>query len=229
MQRQPISEPVPLPLHIAWRAVAGAWRIVRNPPVVFGGLTFGVATLAFAVMGADAVRALSDATQPQAHAVELPAAPSPSVSWADERKAFAEKKSMAFGLRHAVAHEFAGWILEAATRQQLSPELLASVVLAESSFRKNVRSKVGAFGPAQVRVDYWHSFCGGDLHDPAENIYCGAQILATFQDACGGIECALRYYNLGPRNANRTRWLPAGARYIAKIDDGLAQLEGVVL
>lgn len=205
------------------------WPILRNPPVILRAFAFGGATLAFAVLGADAARNLSDAARPHAQALALPAAHPPSISWDAERVAFAEKKRMAFGLRTTVAQEFAGWILEAAERQGLEPELLASVVLAESSFRKDVRSSVGAFGPAQVRIDYWRSFCGDDLRDPAENIYCGAQILATFQDTCGDIECALRYYNLGPRNANRSRWLRAGSRYVAKIDDGLAQLQGVAL
>ena len=217
------------PLRWVWLSLGWAARLMRNPPLIVRGLAFGGGVLAFAVLGADAARSLGDAARPQMQAHVLPDVHPPSISWAAQRAAFAEKKSMAFGLREAVAHEFAGWILEAATRQRLAPELLASVVLAESSFKKDARSAVGAFGPAQVRVDFWRSFCGDDLHDPAENIYCGAQILAAFQEACGDIECALRYYNLGPRNANRSRWLPAGSRYLAKIDDGLAQLEGVAL
>ena len=218
---------------LRWRKAAAfllhAWRIVRGAPAIARGLAFGVGTLAFAVLGADAARSLSDAKRPHTLAAELPAAAPPSISWDAETAAFAERKTMAFGLPPKVAREFAGWILEAAARQGLSPELLASVVLAESAFRKDARSVVGAFGPAQVRIDYWRAFCGGDLKDPAENIYCGAQILATFEEACGGSECALRMYNVGPRNANRSRWVPAGSRYVAKIENGLAQLNEVAL
>ena len=68
----------------------------------------------------------------------------------------------------------------------LEPELLASLVLTESSFRKDVVSHVGAIGPAQVRPEYWSGFCGSnDLLDPAENIYCGAQVLSHLMDRCG--------------------------------------------
>ena len=38
--------------------------------------------------------------------------------------------------------------------------LLASLVLIESSFRKDAVSHVGAIGPAQVRPEMWSSFCG---------------------------------------------------------------------
>ena len=131
--------------------------------------------------------------------------------------------SDAFDLSPVVAEEFAGWILEASARQQLAPELLASLVLAESTFRKNARSSVGAIGPAQVRDKYWGAFCGGDLHQPADNIYCGAQILASFKDACGALRCALHSYNLGSNGARRASREPAKARYVAKIQNGLSR------
>ena len=128
-----------------------------------------------------------------------------------------------------VAEEFSGWILEGARRQDMSPELLASLVFTESSFRKNVRSSIGAIGPAQVRDEYWASFWGGDLTDPAENIYCGAQILAHFRDVCGSVDCALRSYNIGPYNRDEARWVKAGSRYLNKIAGRMAQLESVTL
>ena len=110
--------------------------------------------------------------------------------------------------------EFSPWILEAAKRQQLEPELLAGLVITESSFRKNVTSSVGAIGPAQVRPELWSQFCGtGELSDPAENIYCGAQILAYYKDRCGAEDCALQAYNIGPYS----RKVKAGQRYVTKV------------
>ena len=125
-------------------------------------------------------------------AFALPATESQSVSWQSEVDAFGHKVSQAFGVRRATATEFAGWILEASERQRLEPELLASLVLTESSFRKDVRSHVGAVGPAQVRPEYWSGFCGSNnLDDPAENIYCGAQVLSHLQERCSDDErCA---------------------------------------
>lgn len=215
-------------LRAALAKASAAWRRVWTAPAICKGFAFGAVALAFIALGAEAARSMADATRPQAQAVALPAAHPPSVSWSARRAAFAKRKRLAWSIEEDVAEEFAGWILEAATRQLLPPDLLASLVLAESSFRKNARSSVGAFGPAQVRMEYWGAFCGANLTDPAENIYCGAQILAAFLQACGDMECALRSYNVGPRNAQRGGWAGrAGSRYMAKIEDGVAQLQGV--
>jgi soluble lytic murein transglycosylase-like protein len=146
----------------------------------------------------------------------LPAVEHTSMPWQTEVDAFGYKVSQAFGVRRNTATEFAGWILEASERQGIEPELLASLVLTESSFRKNVRSHVGAIGPAQVRPEYWSGFCGSsDLLDPAENIYCGAQVLSHLLDRCGDdTVCALQAYNVGPYSSEKQ----AGRRYVSKID-----------
>ena len=140
-----------------------------------------------------------------------------------EVMAFGAKVSRAFGIDHTVANEFADWILEASARQSIAPELLASLVITESSFRKTAVSNVGAIGPAQVRPDYWGNFCGtNDLDDPAENVYCGAQVLSYLMDRCEGeVNCALAAYNIGPYGEREA----AAARYVAKIDRYLASFE----
>ena len=135
-------------------------------------------------------------------------------TWNSEVEVFALRITQGYGIRHDVAMEFSPWILEAAKRQQLEPELLAGLVITESSFRKNVTSSVGAIGPAQVRPELWSQFCGtGELSDPAENIYCGAQILAYYKDRCGAEDCALQAYNIGPYS----RKVKAGQRYVTKV------------
>lgn len=144
--------------------------------------------------------------------------------WSKEVEIFAGRIAAGYGVRHSVALEFSPWILEASRRQQLAPELLAGLVLTESSFRKQVTSAVGAVGPAQVRPDYWSQFCGTkDLLDPAENIYCGAQILAYYKERCGAEACALAAYNIGPYSTKRK----AGDRYVAKVGRWKAALEVV--
>ncbi len=137
---------------------------------------------------------------------------------------FGDRVSDALGVKNDVAHEFADWILEASERQGLSPELLASLVLTESSFRKQVRSHVGAIGPAQVRPDYWGDFCGhaDELHDPEQNVYCGAQVLSHLLERCSGDkECALAAYNIGPYSQRAA----AANRYLQKIDRYLSSFE----
>jgi soluble lytic murein transglycosylase-like protein len=135
---------------------------------------------------------------------------------------FGNRVSDAFGVKHHVATEFADWILEASERQNLAPELLASLVVTESSFRKVARSHVGAVGPTQVRPDYWSDFCGQpDLHDPEENVYCGAQVLGHLLDRCeGDTACALAAYNVGPYAQRQA----AASRYLEKIDRYMSSL-----
>lgn len=142
--------------------------------------------------------------------------------WRAEVDHFATKVNKAFGVGAGTAQEFSGWILEASERHDFRPELIASLVLTESSFRKGVRSHVGAIGPAQVRPEYWRRFCGNpDLLDPAENIYCGIQVLAHYRDRCGGEDCALKAYNVGPKS----RRVSAAERYLSKIGHHVSVLE----
>lgn len=148
-------------------------------------------------------------------AFAVPAAEHVNVPWQAEVNAFGHKVSQAFGVRRSTANEFASWILEASERQQLEPDLLASLVHTESTFRKDALSPVGAVGPAQVRPNYWSRFCGSsNLQDPAENIYCGAQVLSHLRERCGGDRCALHAYNVGIHSSE----IQAGRRYVAKID-----------
>ena len=175
----------------------------------------------------------------------IPAPTRPSMTWETERALFAEKLYQAFSVSAPAALEFSGWILEGAYRQDLPPELLASLVFAESRFRKAAVSPVGAIGPAQVRRHFWQSFCGGSLDDPEQNIYCGAQILGRLHERCGDMSgipeyshfsasvrdhfCALKSYNLGPATRGSALWRNAGMRYLDKIEGGMSQLQNVQL
>ena len=130
-----------------------------------------------------------------------------------------------FGVKPEVASEFSGWILEASERQKIHPDILASLLITESSFRKNVISHAGAVGPAQVIPKYWSEYCGvseAHLSDPEANVHCGAMVLAYFKDRClGSLQCALRAYNVGLHNQ---RLYEAAQRYLTKIRKYLARL-----
>ena len=190
-------------------------------------LTLGLAAFALAVM------ARGDGDARRAEPLAIPPAVAAKPHWHEERDAFAGKLSRAYGVSAEVASEFAGWILEASVRQSLAPEIMASVLVAESSLRKEARSVMGATGPAQVRADLWAPFCGGFLEDPEQNVYCGAQILAHYHQACGldaanahnAEACALRSYNVGYGNRDNAYFVGATARYLAKIDRYRSLLE----
>ncbi len=192
---------------VAW---AGAPRAVKILAKVQIGLVFALLTVS------SIVAHLGAPVRYEQTAFALPAIESSAQPWASEVNAFGHKVSQAFGVRRTTATEFAPWILEASQRQGLEPELLASLVLTESSFRKHARSHVGAIGPAQVRPEFWGGFCGSnDLNDPAENIYCGAQVLSHLLERCEDDDvCALMAYNIGI-HSNQAQ---AGRRYVSKVD-----------
>jgi len=159
-------------------------------------------------------------------AFAIPAAADPGEPWGHTVDAFALKVSQAFGVRRSDASEFATWILEASERQELDPELLASLVQTESTFKKHARSGRGAVGPAQVKPKVWSEFCGtSNLLDPAENIYCGAQVLSFLRDECGAELCALQAYNTGKVGVRQG----AARRYVAKIDRARDQMRNTEL
>ncbi|MEZ5559806.1 MAG: transglycosylase SLT domain-containing protein [Pseudomonadales bacterium] len=178
-----------------------------------------------------ATLAVSNVISPQGYqriAFAIPAASHSNLPWQVEVEDFGTKVSRAFGVQPGTAEEFASWILEASRRQQIDPDLLASLVHTESTFRKDAVSHVGAVGPAQVRPSYWSKFCGSsNLEDPAENIYCGAQVLSHFKERCGDESCALKAYNVGM--AGRRSRADSAFRYLTKIDRAREQLRGETL
>lgn len=151
-------------------------------------------------------------------ALALPADGAPP-AWDERVGEFSERLQQAFGLDAARAREFSDWILEASMRQELPPELVASLIYTESSFRKRARSWAGAVGPAQVKPGIWRRFCNVDLRDPESNVYCGAQILAHYVDRCGDHACALQLYNVGPGNMRDPHFRRASNRYLTKVED----------
>ncbi|MCP5179268.1 MAG: transglycosylase SLT domain-containing protein [Pseudomonadales bacterium] len=174
----------------------------------FTGLVFGLWTLSFSL----AQVVFNKETTVSAFALPAIAV---KPAWREEAGEFSDRLRRAFKLRRAVADEYAIWILQAAERQGLDPDLLAGLVHAESTFSARARSAVGAVGPAQIRPKYWGAFCGGvDLNNPEQNIHCGAQVLAHLRDICGDVTCALKAYNVGLGGRHRA----AGERYLRKIE-----------
>jgi soluble lytic murein transglycosylase-like protein len=200
-------------VHQLWKQLPFLFKL-QGLLLVMAGLATTVVVNLFAPQGYQRV------------AFAIPAAEHVNVPWQSQVDAFGAKVSDAFGVKRHTANEFANWILEASLRQGLEPELLASLVHAESTFRKEALSSVGAVGPAQVRPSYWSGFCGSsNLLDPAENIYCGAQVLSYLRDRCGDDRCALQAYNIGMYSQE----LQAGQRYVAKIDWARDQLRDLPL
>jgi len=212
---------------VGGRLNAGMQQLLTGIPVL---IRAQVAMLAFASLACTAVVILAGDRGVVRTPFAIPAAATAQSPWNDEVSRFAQRLHKALGIRRTTATEFSGWILEASKRQGLSPELLASVVFIESSFRKEVTSDMGAIGPAQVKP-YWGLFCGSaNLADPAENIYCGAQILAHYRDLCGSEQCALSAYNVGMKNQREdVYYQELGMRYARTIDRHVSRFAKTVI
>jgi len=212
---------------VGGRLIEGIRQTLNRVPVL---LRAQAAMLSIATVACTAVILLDGDRGVVRTPFAIPSAETAQSAWTEEVNRFASRLHKALGIPRTTATEFSGWILEASERQGLSPELLASVVFIESSFRKNVTSDMGAIGPAQVKP-YWSLFCGGaNLSDPAENIYCGAQILAHYRDQCGSEQCALSAYNVGPKNQqDDSYYRELGLRYARNIDRHVSRFSKTVL
>lgn len=192
-----------------WACVSPAARVALIP----------VSAVPVAVIMALIVAQLAQPLPPVVKDLALPAQEAaPVVPYYDVEE-FARRLEQVFGLEPKRALMFSDWILEASWRFLIEPEVIASLIHTESSFRKRAESWAGAIGPAQVMPQIWRDFCGGfDLLDPEQNIYCGAQVLAFYKAECGDLDCALRLYNVGPGNLRLARYQQAGQRYVTRIE-----------
>ena len=104
-------------------------------------------------------------------------------------------------------------VYECAEEYEVPPELIFSVIYAESSFRENAVSHDGAMGLMQLMPATFEELCikvGIDLntaspYDAAINIRCGTYYLRELYDMFGSWELAVVAYNAGLGNV-RT-WL----------------------
>src|SRR5690242_14935127 len=106
------------------RLKSGIRQTLNRIPVLWRA-QFAMAATAYFVCSAVVILAGDRGVDRQAFAI--PAAVASQAPWSDEVNQFAKRLHKALGVPRATASEFSGWILEAAKRQGLSPELLASV------------------------------------------------------------------------------------------------------
>lgn len=97
---------------------------------------------------------------------------------------------------YAVAHT----TVEYAVKYRLDPTLLLGLIAAESSFKPDLVSPMGAVGYTQVMTRYHHDkIKGRDMNNMAVNIQVGAKILRDCFDLHKSERRALGCYN-GARN-----------------------------
>jgi hypothetical protein len=120
----------------------------------------------------------------------------------------------------SVAKKYAIWIYEAASKYNVDPLLILSVMRVESGFDYKVVSSGNAIGLLQI-IHSWHkektSKVG--LFDPKNNIEVGAQILREYSDRSSTEAEALLRYNgsLGAAPVYALKVLGVKKKYEAEI------------
>jgi len=96
----------------------------------------------------------------------------------------------------------------AAQKYGLPPELVRSVIKAESGFAPQAVSPKGAIGLMQLMPDTARNL-GADPHDPAANVDAGTRYLrALLEKYDGELRHALAAYNAGPGAVEKYRGIP---------------------
>ena len=116
-------------------------------------------------------------------------------------------------------------IRAAADRFQIEPDLIASIIRAESGFRPSAVSKAGAIGLMQIMpaTAEWKArrlgmtITEADIFDPATNITIGTAYLRYLLDKFGDVTTALIAYNAGQGRV--TGWL-SNPDYSKEVDNG---------
>ncbi|HEU4520757.1 MAG TPA: lytic transglycosylase domain-containing protein [Thermoanaerobaculia bacterium] len=104
---------------------------------------------------------------------------------------------------------FGSIIYREAKKNDLRPELVAAVVKAESRFKPNARSGVGATGLMQLmpRTGKWMG--ARDLTNPTQNIQAGTKYLKYLNERFDGNETkVIAAYNAGEGNVRRFGGIP---------------------
>lgn len=104
--------------------------------------------------------------------------------------------------------QYGSIIYREARRNNLSPELVAAVVEAESDFRPRLISHKNAQGLMQIIPETGRLMGADDLFDPEENIAAGTKYLRYLFDRFGDQRTVLAAYNAGEGNVERFGGMP---------------------
>lgn len=112
-------------------------------------------------------------------------------------------------------------IAEAARKYNVPQELVRAIIVAESNFRPEVKSRVGACGLMQLMPNTASAMYVNDLFDPVQNIYGGTRYLRILANQFGGdLVKTIAAYNAGPEAVKRAAGIPSYAEtqaYVRKV------------
>jgi soluble lytic murein transglycosylase-like protein len=119
-------------------------------------------------------------------------------------------------------------IEKAARKYEVDPDLIRSVIKAESNFNRQATSPKGAMGLMQLMPETARDLGVKNAYDPEENIMAGTSYLKTLLDRYNGkVELALAAYNWGMGNVEKNHnRLPAETlSYIDSVNSYLKNMK----
>jgi hypothetical protein len=124
-------------------------------------------------------------------------------------------------------------IEQAASRHNVDPNLVRSVVKVESNFNPNAVSRKGAMGLMQLMPSTARSLNVSNPFDPAQNVDAGVRHLKRLLESYGGdIRLSLAAYNAGSSAVTRSAGVPRfreTQNYVRRITDLYTGGEGAHL
>ena len=104
---------------------------------------------------------------------------------------------------------FGSLIYREALKNDLRPEFVAAIVQAESQFKPNARSPVGARGLMQLMPKTGKWMGARDLNNPTQNVQAGTKYLKYLNERFDGNETKIiAAYNAGEGNVRRFGGIP---------------------
>lgn len=150
---------------------------------------------------------------------------SPAIRTTSAGTTFAEALSHARSGKHIECPEDLQPLIEkASAKYGVDSALVKSVIKAESGFRNEAVSRVGARGLMQLMPGTARAL-GVDPTDPEQNIDGGTKYLKHLIDKFGSVKLAVAAYNAGPGSVTRYGGVPPYAetqRYVEKVLGSMA-------
>ena len=129
-----------------------------------------------------------------------------------------------------VTSKYRDFILLAAYRNSLDPDLIRAVILVESHFKATAKSHVGAAGLMQLMPGTAKEVGVKDIYDPKQNISGGAIYLRRMLERFNNdLKLALAAYNAGPGAVERHDGIPPyreTRRYVVSVIEAYNILQG---
>jgi soluble lytic murein transglycosylase-like protein len=134
-----------------------------------------------------------------------------------------QSQNIGFASKPFTDKEIDAAIEQAASRHNVDPNLVRSVIKVESNFNPNAVSRKGAMGLMQLMPQTARQLRVRNPFDPEQNVDAGVRHLKQLMESFGGdVKLTLAAYNAGAGAVNRSAGIPHYAEtrnYVRRITD----------